>query len=175
MRVIDVEGQQVADLIAVNKIDPHEMLSTGATLDCNGSLRVVEGKRLFSNYYHEMLTVVKDEVGMHDILYPACSPHMYRNQYGILKDHPSCRENLASAVAGYGITFDKLPNPFNIFMHTVISRDGSISVEEPLSKPGDFIELRAEMDLIVAVSACSVEESKCNGYRCTSIEIQLIF
>jgi uncharacterized protein YcgI (DUF1989 family) len=172
IRVIDVEGQQVADLIAVSRSDPREILSTGATLDCNSSLRVEEGKHLYSNYYHEMFMVVRDEVGMHDILYPACSLHMYRHQYGIFKEHPSCRANLACALAGYGITVDEIPNPFNIFMHTVISQHGRISVKEPLSKPGDFIELRADMELIVAISACSVVESKCNGYRCTSIEIE---
>jgi uncharacterized protein YcgI (DUF1989 family) len=161
-------------MLRANRSDPGETLSTGVTLDCNGSVRIKEGEHLFSNHYHEMLTIVQDKVGMHDLLYPACSPYMYQHQYRISKDHPSCQVNLASVVAGYGIADSEIPNPFNIFMHTILSPDGSISIERPLSRPGDFIELRAEMDLILAVSACSVEESKCNGYRCTSIEIQFI-
>ncbi len=171
IRVIDVEGQQVADLVAFNRMDRSEKLSTGATIDCNGSISPRRGDRLFSNRYAALLTIVEDQVGQHDLLHPPCSPPMYRVQYGIAGNHPNCLQNLANALSPFGLSMEDIPVPFNIFMYSVISADGTVRVKEPLSRPGDFIELRAEMDLIVAVSACSVEESACNGYECTPIDI----
>ncbi|MCG1011650.1 DUF1989 domain-containing protein [Tepidanaerobacter sp. GT38] len=54
-------------------------------------------------------------------------------------------------------------HPVNLFMHTKINYDGSISVEEPLSKPGDKVVLIAEIDVCLGIAACSLSESKCNG------------
>lgn len=143
------------------------------TIDENSSLVIKKEESLFSNLYNKMLTIIEDTVGKHDLLFPACSFAMYRTQYNISNYHPSCLENLAKAVERYKIYQKDIPNPFNIFMNTNISPDGRISVGEPLSQAGDFIELRAEMDLFVAISACSVAESKCNGYRCTSVKVQI--
>jgi uncharacterized protein YcgI (DUF1989 family) len=174
IRILDVEGRQVADLVAFNSDQLTEKLSAGATIDCNSSIRPTTGDKLFSNRYREMFTIIQDMVGYHDLLHPPCSPPMYRLQYGSMDEHPNCLENLAHALSPFCIVEEDIPGPINIFMHSVISTNGRVRVEEPLSRPGDFIELRAEMDLIVAVSACSVEESACNGYTCTSIEIHFL-
>jgi len=173
IRVIDVEGRQVADLVAFKAKEYGEKLSTGATIDANGSLKLNQGDFLFSNYYNKMLKVVLDTVGRHDLLHPACSPAMYRYQYRISVPHPNCRDNLAEALKPYGLAEVEIPIPFNIFMNTVILPDGTVRVEEPLSRADDFIDLEAQMDLIVAVSACSVQESKCNAFKCTPIKVQL--
>ena len=173
LRVIDVEGKQVADLVAFSKNDPQEMLSTAVTIDMIGSLMIAVGSFLYSNRYNPMLKVLEDTVGRHDILHPACSPPMYRRQYGIEGPHPSCQQNLADALCRHGI-IEPIPTPLNIFMNTSILKDGSIRIEEPLSAAGDFIEFGAEMDLIVGLAACSVEESSCNAYRCKPIEVQIL-
>ncbi len=173
LRVIDVEGKQVADLVAFSKNDPREMLSTSVTIDMKGSVTVARGDTLYSNQYNPMLKVLEDTVGRHDILHPACSPPMYRRQYGIEKPHPSCQSNLVDALRRYGIE-QPIPTPLNIFMNTSILKDGSIRIEEPLSTSGDFIEVKAEMDLIVGLAACSVEESACNAYRCKPIGVQIL-
>jgi uncharacterized protein YcgI (DUF1989 family) len=174
IRIIDVEGMQVADLVAFNKDHLTEKLSTGVTIDCNSSVRPTTGDRLFSSQYREMFTIIQDMVGYHDLLHPPCSTPMYRLQYDSRGEHPNCLQNLAHALSSFGIGEEDIPGPINIFMHSVISTDGRVRIEEPLSRSGDFIELRAKMDLIVAVSACSVEESACNGYSCTSIKIHLL-
>jgi hypothetical protein len=173
VKIIDVEGKQVADLVAFNAEDIKEKLSTGVTLDINESLFVKENDILFSNRYNKMLFVVKDTVGKHDILYPACSPRMYRYQYKIKEYHPSCLENLTEPLKKHGITEDDIPTPFNTFQNSQVSSNGKLTIEEPLSKGEDYIELKAEMNLIVAVSACSVKESKCNAFKCTSIKIEI--
>ncbi|MBO0454479.1 DUF1989 domain-containing protein, partial [Candidatus Enterococcus murrayae] len=87
------------------------------------------------------------------------------------ENHPSCLSNINKALLE---TFDirkEEITPFNIFMYTKILPDGKISVEPPKSKAGDKIVLRAEMDALLAVAACSVSESDCNGGRCTPVKI----
>jgi uncharacterized protein YcgI (DUF1989 family) len=172
-RIVDIEGKQVADLVSFSKTDHYEKLSTGATIDCNGSLVVGNGDILYSNRYRPMLFVEEDSVGKHDILHPPCSRWMYSRLYGIEAYHPSCLENLAKALLKFGIEEKDITTPFNIFMNTKILPDGRILIEEPLSNPGDHIELRAEMDMIVGISACCVEESACNAYRATSLKVVL--
>jgi uncharacterized protein YcgI (DUF1989 family) len=172
-RVIDVKGKQVADLVAFCLTNPKEKLSTGVTIDNNSSLNIRIGDYLFSNKYNKLLKIVTDTVKKHDLLYPACSPEMYRSQYSTTEYHPSCQENLSKALKEYGITAEQIPDPFNIFMNISVDRKGNLTVEEPLSKAGEHIELEAEMDLIIAVAACSVDESKCNAYGCKPILVEI--
>ncbi len=169
LKVTDLEGGQVADLLAFRAGNPDEKLSTAVTIDNNGSLYLKEGDLLYSNCYNPLLKIAEDTVGAHDLLHPPCSPVMYRAQYNIECYHPSCYENFAVALRDYGIEEKQITTPFNIFMNTRISSDGSVEVKEPLSSAGDYIVLEAQEDLVVAVTACSVEESACNAYRCTAI------
>ena len=180
LKVIDVEGYQVADLVAIRARprdeaigEPLEHLSTAATIDRNGSIAVGKGCFLFSNLYEKMLFVHEDTVGRHDLIHPACSPGMYRSLYGILQYHPNCRDNLMEALARVSCAPEHLPVPFNVFMNVSIEKDGKVRVEAPLSRKGDYVVLRALMDLIVAVSACSVDLSLCNNFACTPIRIEI--
>lgn len=172
-RVTDVKGKQVADLVAFSLTNLKEKLSTGVTIDNNLSLNIRKGDYLFSNQYNKLLKIVADTVQKHDLLYPACSPPMYRSQYQTTDYHPSCLENLSKALKEYEIAEEQIPDPFNIFMNTYVDRKGNLTVEEPLSKAGDYIELGAEMDLIIAVTACSVDKSKCNAHSCKPIMVEI--
>ena len=172
-RVTDVKGKQVADLVAFSLTNLKEKLSTGVTIDNNLSLNIRKGDYLFSNQYNKLLKIVADTVKKHDLLYPACSPSMYRSQYQTTDYHPSCLENLSKALKEYEIAEEQIPDPFNIFMNTYVDRKGNLTVEEPLSKAGDYIELEAEMDLIIAVTACSVDKSKCNAHSCKPIMVEI--
>lgn len=173
LKVVDVEGGQVADLLAFRQDDPRERLSTGATIDNNGSLYLRPGDRLYSNRYNPLLQLVEDTVGAHDLIHPPCSPEMYRCQYGIEGDHPSCYGNFVAALKEYGLPASLITTPFNIFMNTRVYADGRVEVKEPLSGPGDYIVLEALCNLIVALTACSVAESACNAYRCTAIRLEI--
>lgn len=169
--IIDVEGKQVADFFAFSKADAGEFLSTGVTIDVNCSIKVRRGDRLYSNLYRPMFQIVEDDVEEHDLLYPSCKQEMYQFLYGCPPGHPNCQDNLNESFAEFGYPRQGICHPFNIFMHTVIQPDGRISVEEPKSRPGDRIVLRAEMDVVVGVAACSAGEGKCNGGNCTSIRV----
>ena len=164
--VIDVEGGQVADFFAVTA-DGKEFLSAGVTMDCNESLSLAVGDYIYSNLYNPMLRVLYDDVGRHDLIHPCCRKEMYDFFYQNGNGHPNCLDNINRALN------ERRPivHPLNLFMHTKINGDGSITVARPLSKPGDTIVLKARMNLRLGVAACSVSESDCNGGKCTPVKI----
>ncbi|WP_425309967.1 urea carboxylase-associated family protein [Ammonicoccus fulvus] len=165
LTIIDDEGGQVVDFFAESAADPDEVLSSGVTIDCNESLRLNVGHTLYSDRYRPMFELVEDTVGEHDLFHPCCRPEMYDHFYDNGAGHPSCLNNLNTALGRERSAI----TPVNLFMHTVIHPDMTISVEEPLSKAGDHVTLVARMPLRVALAACSVTESKCNSGRSTSI------
>jgi uncharacterized protein YcgI (DUF1989 family) len=163
LRVIDPLGEQVADLIAFGYHDRAEWLSSGRTIDYNDTIFFTAGHALYSNRSRRMFTIVADTVGRHDFLYTPCSRETFTLIYKHQGAHPSCLDNLARSLASFGIVPDAIPTTFNIFMNVEVAPDGRVSVRPPRSKPGDYIELRAEMDLVVGLTACSAEIS--NNYR----------
>jgi uncharacterized protein YcgI (DUF1989 family) len=160
LRVIDPEGGQSGDLIAFSH-DGRERLSNGRTFDYGGKIYVSTGDVLWSDRSSPMLTIVTDEVGRHDFLYSACSPEMYRLQYGITEYHANCTDNLCSALHTLGIEPAPLPTPLNLFMNVDVVEGGRLVFSPPKSRAGDSIVLRAEMDLAIAISSCPA--STCNG------------
>ncbi|KRE83746.1 hypothetical protein ASG89_11515 [Paenibacillus sp. Soil766] len=172
IRVTDVEGEQVADFVAYREDDISERLDPSVTMDALHAMKVKPGDIIYSNKYTPMLTIMRDTVGQHDFINSACRPEMYELLYN-KRDHTSCYMNLNNALAQFEIAAPDQHYPFNIFMNTVIQASGQIRVEKPLSQAGDCIELRAEMDLVVAISACPCEESLCNGYKCTPIGVDV--
>jgi uncharacterized protein YcgI (DUF1989 family) len=118
-----------------------------------------------------MLTIIDDPVGKHDFLFAPCSREMFRLTYGKTEPHPNCLDNLASALGQYGVKTFQIPTAFNIFMNVEVSTSGKITVKPPLSAAGDYVDMRAEMDLVVGVTACAA--GKCNNYRCTPIAVEI--
>jgi len=163
LRVIDLEGEQVADFIAFNRSDKSEWLSSGRTIDYANRIYLTKGDILYSNRSRPMLTIVEDDVGRHDFLLTPCSPETFQIIYKNNAPHPSCFSNLATNLAPFDIAPDSIPTTFNIFMNVEIDEKGELKILPPRSKAGDSILLRAEMDLIVGLTACSAEMS--NNYR----------
>ncbi len=167
--IIDLEGKQVVDFFAESKETSDEYLSTGVTIDCNQSLALQVGDLLYSNLYRPMFEILLDDVGTHDLLHPCCRPEMYAFFYGSGIGYPNCLDNINK----YLQKKRDLIHPVNLFMHTRIHTDGSITVEQPLSKAGDKIVLQAKMDAHVSMAACSVSQSDCNGGQCTPVQVIL--
>ncbi len=165
--VIDVEGGQVVDFFAESATDSNEFLSTGVTIDCNASLRLQKGDCIYSNRYRPMFLVVEDDVGEHDLLHPCCRPEMYDFFYHNGENHPNCLDNINQSLG------ERRPIicPVNLFMHVQIDAHGNVAVKPPLSKAGDRIVLKAQMDMRLGIAACSVSESDCNSGACTPIQV----
>lgn len=172
LEVIDPQGEQVADLYAFAEGDHRCALSSGRSIDYAGRIYLTTGDILYSNDSRPMLTITADRVGRHDFLLTPCSPETFVILYdGPHRDHPSCLRNFAGALAPFGIAPHQIGTTFNIFMNVEIGRDGAVTIGPPLSRPGDTLELRAEMDLIVGVTACSAEKS--NNHILKPIDIAL--
>lgn len=172
VRVIDPLGEQVADCIAYTRADLKECLSSGRTLDYNNTIRLTTGHVLYSNRSHPLLTITADTVGRHDFLYTPCSQETFDILYKVNGHHPSCFENLCVRLRPYGIEPDQIPTTFNIFMNVEVAANGELRVLPPLSRPGDFLEMRAETDLVVGLTACSAELS--NNFAFKPIDLELI-
>ncbi len=163
LRVIDPEGEQVSDMLAFRAGDVAEVISSGRSLDYASKLYLTTGDPLYSNRSNVMLRILEDTVGRHDFLLTPCSKDTFRIIYGDTDPHRGCFGNLAEALAPHGVTPDQIPTAFNIFMNvTVDPATSALTVEPPLSKAGDHILFEAEMDLVVALTACSALQS--NNY-----------
>lgn len=165
LTVVDLEGVQVADLLAYNADDVREVISNGRTFDYAETLRLTAGHTLYSNRSNAMLTVVEDTVGRHDFLLTPCSEATFRHFYPEQPVHRGCFGNLVEALAPYGVEPDMIPCAFNIFMNVPVATNGKISVDAPLSKAGDYIRLRAEMDLVIGLTSCSAYASNGGSFK----------
>jgi len=171
LRVVDPDGEQVSDLVAFNISDREEYLSSGRSIDYASRIFLTKGDTLYSNRSNPMLTIVEDDVGRHDFLLTPCSKEMFRIIYKDEQPHHGCQGNLEQALAPYGIGPDRVPIAFNVFMNVdVNSATGEIKVLPPRSKPGDSVVFRAEMDLIIALTACSAGQS--NNFRYKPIQFE---
>jgi uncharacterized protein len=172
IKIIDVEGQQVADFTAYHTHNFHEKLDLRTTIDTLHTVNLKANDVLYSNLYCPMFTILEDTVGKHGVFLPACRPEMYERLYN-KKSHRNCYDNLNEALSKFNIPKPEHHYPFNIFMNTVLHQNGELQVEKPLSSSEDYIKMKAEMDVIIAISACPVEESPCNGYFSSSIKIEI--
>ncbi|ANU08689.1 DUF1989 domain-containing protein [Paraurantiacibacter namhicola] len=163
--VIDREGGQVSDLVAYAAEDLGEVISNGRTFDYEESVKLTTGSRLWSNRSRVMLSILEDTVGTHDFLLTPCSKDTFRHFYPDKPVHQGCFGNLAAALAPYGIGEDAIPTAFNVFMNVPVDKGGKLRVDPPISKAGDLIRFRAEMDLIVGLTACSAYASNGGTFK----------
>jgi len=160
LRIIDPEGGQSGDLLAFSA-DGRQRLSNGRTFDYGGKVYLSTGDVLWSDRSNPMLTIVADEVGRHDFLYAPCSIEMYRKQYGVTGYHANRHDNLCAALRELGVVPEPVTIAFNFFMAVEIQPDGRLQIVPPRSRAGESMVLRAEMDLVIALTACPA--STCNG------------
>ena len=118
------------------------------------------------------MEILEDTNGRNDFLLAPCSPETFQIMYNNPEYHPSCFENLYTNLKPFGIEPDDVPTAFNIFMNVQFSPEGKLSVDPPLSKAGDYVLFRAQMDLIVALTACSAEDSNNGSFKPIHYEIE---
>jgi hypothetical protein len=171
LRVIDVEGQQVVDLVSYSQQNPQEYLSAPRTMDYNNKIYFTKDDLLYSDQSNLMWTIIEDTVGKHCFLFAPCDQKMFEITYRVTEPHPNCFDNLSGSLSQFGISPAQIFVPFNIFMQARVADTGDIEIQPPISKPGDFIDLRAEADLIVGISACSAYKS--NNYTFSQIRLEI--
>lgn len=172
LRIIDIKGEQVADLMCYNLHDKAEYLSSGRTIDYAETIFLTKGHSFYSNRSHVMFQLIEDTVGRHDFLLTPCSAEMFRIIYGDQEPHHGCFGNLCAALHEHGIGPDHIHITFNIFMHVAVnSRTGRIEVLPPKSKAGDYIIIEANMDLIIGLTACAAGLSNNFAYKPIGFEL----
>ena len=173
LRIVDVEGQQVGDLVCFNRDDLTERYSPQNTILFNRTIYPKVGAVLVSDRGRAMMRLVDDTVGVHDLICGSCSEEYYRDRLDYREPHRSCRGNLAEAMAPWGVDLQDIPFSFNVFMQWPVAGDGAVRPMAAPSGPGDYVDLRAEMDLVVANSACPSDITPTNAHRPTPMRFVL--
>jgi uncharacterized protein YcgI (DUF1989 family) len=172
VRVIDPEGQQVADMWAFDTNGELDWISTSQTRDITERLFPVVGESFYSERAKPLLTLVENNSpGPHDMLFPACDTGLYERAG--LPNHPNCRDNLLAAVREAGISLPVVPDPVNFFQNSMPQPDGRLEVFASNNPPGGSVTLHAETDLFLVLTACSVDFHPTNGDVCTGIEVEI--
>jgi uncharacterized protein YcgI (DUF1989 family) len=173
LKIIDIEGEQVSDFICYNLNDVQEYLSSGRTIDYAETIYLTKGHSFYSNRSNIMFDMLEDTVGKHDFLLTPCSAEMFRIIYGHTEPHKGCFGNLRDNLKEYGVAPDNIPTCFNVFMNVPVDgKTGKVSVMPPLSNAGDYVVLKAKMDLIVGMTSCSAGLSNNFTYKPIGFEIQ---
>lgn len=174
VKVIDIDGGQVADFFAFNRNDLKEKLSPSHTYMSALSLQIKPGYILRTDLRRPIFEVIEDTAKCHDLLLPACDEQRYIVDYGITDPHRNCVQNFEDVLEKYNLNRKNFNNPVNFFQRTKITDDGQLIQEEGVSKPGDYILLECKMDIIGAISACPIDVNPIGGNKITDILIQVL-
>jgi len=157
IRITDVEGCQIGDLFLISRDDTMEVFSPALTRLVNFTPFPRAGQPFISSRRRPMATLIADDSpGVHDMTFAPCDPEFYR-ALGAGDDHPSCRSNFEQAMRSIGLPIAVYPDPINVFQNTPVDAEGNYILGSTLTKPGDSIELRCEMDLVIVLTACSTD------------------
>ncbi|MES9833151.1 MAG: urea amidolyase associated protein UAAP2 [Candidatus Thiodiazotropha sp. DIVDIV] len=174
IRILDLEGNQAADTLFYCADNPAERYSAMDTIREQGNVYLTTGSKLRSNENNVMLEVVADTCGRHDTLGGACATESNTVRYDLEKRcMHACRDSWMLAIAEhpeYGIGKRDITHNINFFMNVPVTSEGGLTFEDGISAPGKYVELRAEMDVVVLVSNCPQLNNPCNGYNPTPIE-----
>lgn len=172
LRLTDLEGRQAVDFLCYNAKDPSERYSAADTMKISRQIFVGKGTKLYSDMGNVLFTVTGDTCGLHDTIGGCCSRESNFVRYGV-KEGPNCRDNFLAGLAEFGLGKKDIVANLNFFMYVPITTEGGMAIVDGLSKPGDYIDLRAEMDVLVALSNCPQVNNPANGYNPTPIRVTI--
>jgi urea carboxylase-associated protein 1 len=175
LRIVDVEGNQVADTLFFNAADVAERYSAVDTIRAQRNVYLGVGSKLLSTAGNVMAEIVADTVGRHDTLGGACASESNTVRYALDKrTMHACRDSYLLAVAQHdrlGLGKRDLSHNINFFMNVPVTTDGGLTFADGLSGPGHYVEMRAGMDIIVLISNCPQLNNPCNAYNPTPLEV----
>ena len=154
LKIINTHGHQVVDTWAFSAEDLHEFMSMEHLRPTIGTIFPTKGHYLYTNRRRPILYFEEDtSPGIHDTIMAACDDYRY-GLLGCTEFHDNCTDNLIAGMRQIGLMPPEVPSPLNLWMNIPVASDGKTGWGEPVSKPGDYVVLRAVMDCIVAMSAC---------------------
>ena len=153
LRLIDLEGQQAIDFLCFNAQDPAERYHAANTIKVPCNIYLGEGSVLRSSLARPMMTIIEDSCGYHDTIFGCCSFAVDEVRYG-KTNAECCQRNFERELIKHGIGREHVVPNVNFFMYVPVGPAGQAQIVESRSKPGDHVDLRAEMDVIAVLSNC---------------------
>ena len=175
VRLLDLEGNQAIDTLFYSAANPRERYDHQRTLRRQNRAYLGAGSVLYSNLGRALATIVADTCGRHDTLGGACAQESNTVRYALEKRYMhSCRDNFLRACAHDGrLSKRDIAANINFFMNVPVTSEGGLTFEDGISAPGKYVELRAEMDVIVLISNCPQLNNPCNAYNPTPAELTI--
>ena len=173
IKIVNTGGKQVVDTWAFNAYDLDERLSMEHSRVAMRKLVPAVGDTLLTNYRRPMLSFVEDTTpGDHDMLMAACDLRRYE-LLGAVGHHDNCADNLRNALRAMGLSSATTPSPLNLFMNVPWTSDGGLTFERPTSEAGQYVSLRAEMDLVIVFSTCPQDMTPINDMKSTDVHVTI--
>ena len=175
LRIVDLEGNQAADVLFFNAVDPSERYSMSDTLREQAAIYLTAGTMLKTNLNRDLLEIVADTCGRHDTLGGACATESNTVRYDLEKrGMHACRDSWMLAIGEveeFGLSKEDIGHNINFFMNVPVTPDGGLQFADGISAPGKYVELKAKMDTLILLSNCPQLNNPCNAYNPTPIEV----
>ena len=166
----DTHGQQAVDFLCYDADNTLDRYSATNTVKVQGNVYVVKGTVLYADSGKPLFSVIEDTFGKHDTIYGCCSNPNNRLRYSV-ETTESCYTNFTRELQTHGMDITAIVPNVNWFMSVPVLKDGSAGVAEAAIKPGSFVKLRAECNVLAVLSNCPQMHNPCNGYKPTPIEV----
>jgi|TARA_R110000851_G_scaffold206222_2_gene358283 uncharacterized protein len=177
LRIVDLHGNQAADTLFYSVADPAERYSAIDTIREQKNVYLTAGTTLLTNMGNPMLTITADTCGRHDTLGGACATESNTVRYALeKKTMHACRDSWMLAVAEneqFGISKRDITHNINFFMNVPVTEQGGLTFADGISEAGKYVEMQAQMDVIVLISNCPQLNNPCNAYNPTPIGLYI--
>src|SRR3954451_8339956 len=171
VKVINTHGQQVVNTWAFNAADLGEFMSMEHVRVARGHIIPKVGDRLVTNRRRSLVLIVGGTSGgIHRTLIAACDRWRYE-LLGCRTYHDNCTDNLAAAMRELGLVAPEIPSPLNLFMNIPVRDGDHIEFLPPVSTPGSYVTLKADMDCIIVLSVCPQDIIPINGAAMSPTEV----
>jgi urea carboxylase-associated protein 1 len=168
LRLVDLEGRQAVDFLCYNTRDYEDRYAAADTMKINGGIFIGKGTVIYSVNCNALFTVIEDTCGFHDTIGGCCSAALNRKRYGKPQD-PNCRDNFLRELARYGMGPRDIVANLNFFMYVPVTRDGAMDMGPGRSQPGDYVDLRADRDVLAVISNCPQVNNPVNDFNPTPV------
>ena len=170
LRLVDLEGQQAVDFLCYSADDPADRYIAANTIKLNGNIYLGQDAALWSVRAHKLMTIIDDTCGFHDTIYGCCSVEVDDVRFG-KNNGRGCQGNFEAELAKHGLGQKDIVANVNFFMRVPVEESGALSIAPGLSKPGDYLSLRAEQDILAVLSNCPECLNNAAGFKPTPIRV----
>lgn len=170
LRIVDLEGKQAVDFLCYNLADPSDRYNAANTIKLNNNIYLGRGAGLWSVRARKLMTIVADTCGSHDTIYGCCSIEIDNVRFG-KNNGAGCQGNFERELSRHGLGAKDIVANVNFFMNVPVRADGGVAIAEGRSRAGDYVELRAEMDVLAVLSNCPERLNQAAGFKPTPVHV----